>query len=123
MAIAVQQQASFICIRDCFTHNKHFQPGDPFPENWLASGYKPNKHFAPAAQAAAEIAKAREERTKYGHGDDPRSTEQLKEALARFAKVDTNWDRKKIWLELTRYENAEAKDGKRGPGRPKDKDS
>ena len=119
MARPIRQDASYICIRECFTHNKRFRPGEPFPENWLANNYKPNKHFAPAKDAHAALQKAQAERTRYGHGDDTRSTAELKKALAQFMAVDADWDRKKIWLELTRHENAAAKDGPSPSGKAK----
>ena len=112
MALPIKQQPSYICIRECFTYNRRFRPGEPFPENWLANDYKPNHHFAPAAEAHNALAAARAERLKFGHGDDPRSTAELSAELEKFMKVNAHWDRKKIWLELTRHENAAAKDGK-----------
>lgn len=118
----LQVQPSFICIRDCFTFNKRFRQGEAFPEDWLKAGYKPNRHFAPAQEAANAIAEVNATRQRYGHGDDPRSTVELKKELSKFTEVDGNWDRKRTWMELQRYENAEAKDGKRPPGRPPNKD-
>ena len=114
MALPIRQQASFICVRECFTYNRRFRPGEPFPENWLNNGYEPNHHFAPAADAHEALKKAQEEKARYGHGDDPRSTAELTAELEKYMKVNAHWDRKKIWLELTRHEIAAAKDGGTG---------
>jgi len=116
MALPIRQQASFICIRECFTYNRRFRPGEPFPENWLSNGYTPNHHFAPAAEAHDALRRARDEKLKFGHGDDPRSTAELTAELEKYMKINAAWDRKKIWLELTRHENAAAKDGKKKTG-------
>jgi len=110
----IKEEASYICIRECFTYNKHFMPGDPFPENWLKNDYKPNKHFAPAKQAATMLEKAQSELAMHGHGDDPRTTKELTEALSKYMEIDGEWPRKKIWLELMRHENADSKTGAKG---------
>ena len=110
----IRKDPSFICIRENFSFNKHFMPGDPFPEEWLTVGYKPNKHFAPAKIAADELERVKLELTMQGHGDDPRSTVELKKALAKYMEIDGEWPRKKIWLELVRLENADDKTAAKG---------
>ena len=115
--MAVKQEADYVCIRENFSFNKHFMPGDDFPQNWLTQGYKPNKHFAPAKAAYDEIARVKQERLMFGHGDDPRSTEELKKCLAKFTDFPDSWPRKQIWLELRRHEAAESRDAPQR-GRP-----
>jgi hypothetical protein len=107
----LKKDPSFICIRETFTFNKHFMPGDGFPEEWIKAGYKPSRHFAPAKEAQEALEQAENERMMYGHGDDKRSTKELKETLSVFMKqIPKDWPRKKIWLELRRLEAAESRD-------------
>jgi hypothetical protein len=121
---AVRQESTYVCIKENFSFNKHFLVGDGFPEEWLRNGYTPNQHFAKAAIAYDEIERVKQERAMYGHGDDARSTKELRELLGEYIKtIPQDWTRKKIWLELRRHEAASAMDDSPGPpsrppGRP-----
>lgn len=110
-----KQIADYVCIRECFAFNKHFMPGDDFPQDWLTRGYEPNKHFAKAAIAYDEIERVKHERALYGHGDDIRSTVELKAALRKFTEFPEKWTRKQVWAELMRHESAEARDKPQPP--------
>lgn len=99
-----------ICVKECFVYNKRFKVGAEFPHQWLKEGYLPNAFFMPQSEAEDYIRES-----KHGNrpiqcaGDDPRSTETLRTALLRFKKsFPENWTRKQIWLELKKYEQAEA---------------
>ena len=111
--MAIKQESEFTCIRECFTFNKHFRPGDSFPQAWVEKGYQPNRHFVPARNAYEAIEQAKKDKSMFGCGDDTRSTEELKKELSTWiSKIPANWTRKQIWLELRRHEAADARDKK-----------
>ena len=99
-----------IAVKECYVYNKRFKQGDEFPEKWLAEGYLPNQHFAPASEAKTLIDFNREHRPIQCAGDDPRSTKELKAELLKFVKsFPEKWGRKEIWIDLQKHENAKAK--------------
>jgi hypothetical protein len=107
----MKEESTFVCIRECVTFNKHFMPGDGFPENWYKQGYKPNRHFAHKKEAFDALEESKGERTLFTHGDDRRSTKQIRSELEKFVSdVPENWNRKQMWLELRRYEAADARE-------------
>lgn len=106
--MAAQYVGNYICIRNCYTYNKRFKVGDLFPAEWLAADYYPNQHFMQEAEAKAYIAaKKHIERVRGTSGDDPRSTEDLRQALIKAGGgVTPKMTRAEIWLKL---QEAEAK--------------
>lgn len=102
--------AKFYCIKECNTYNKRFKPGDEFPQKWLDEHYLPNHHFKQfdsQKDAIAYFKETSETRPIQCAGDDPRSNEQLRTALAKYTNVSEKWTRKEIWMKLRERETAD----------------
>lgn len=95
----------YICIRDCYYANPphRFKVGDKLP-----SGLEPNKHFV-----SADMARITPEKKVYGPGDDPRSTDSMREELKRRNVFMPDAPRKELWNKLREMEGVQ--DLKAGP--------
>ena len=111
----------YTAIRDCYYSDgvykhKYFKCGEKLPEGWIhdANGCT---HFAPTRDAKKIIKSGIANRIANTAGDDKRSTEDLRAALdsLRKSKTPPSWQRRKIWGELMKLENAVAKDAQTNP--------
>lgn len=110
----------YTAIRDCYYsdgEHKHrfFNAGQKLPEGWVHDANK-CKHFAPTADAKKIIKAGTANQKALTAGDDPRSTDEIREALKGFMKpVPQTWQRKKLWGELKKREMAVSKDAVTSP--------
>ena len=110
------------CIKECFAYNKRFKKGAEFPMNWIDNGYTPPEKWFVLAEDYDDACRKNEPVGKIvSAAQDPRTSQALIDALSKYmGDIPKNWNRKQIWMELIRRENAESKTdpGPRKPGRP-----
>jgi len=124
---AINKNETYVCVKACYTYEKHFNVGEKFPHEWLQSDYYPNHHFMPehlAQDILRDFKKGGAHRPVLCAGDDTRSTADLMTRLTELgASADPKWGRQKIWMRVNELENARGKTAtqaelRRGPGRP-----
>jgi len=101
--MSAEPAVKHVCIRRCYYLSRMWQEGEILEDRPGYDDAPPGKHFAPIG---SDEALDPMETIKF-HGDDPRSTAQLIDALGRYGeKVSDGTPRKEIFRRLLIHEEA-----------------